>query len=128
MTPRSSYDLPCHSPFQMIGLPSFHSDITVVPNMYSLMASGVMSAFHTSAMGASTVTEALATNFLSMDRVLLGRASRALVCFNKGSKFAVITRCSGHRCRNSKFEDRRQRIENWYAGGDTARNRDCVVV
>src|SRR2546422_5245528 len=86
MTPRSSYDLPCHSPFQMIGLPSFHSDITVVPNMYSLMASGVMSAFHTSAMGASTVTEALATNFLSMDRVLLGRAFKSSSLLQQGKQ------------------------------------------
>src|SRR4030095_345564 len=62
MIPLSSYARPCHSPSQMIGLPTTQSDVTVVPNMYSLMAAGVTSACHNSALGALMVVDALAIN------------------------------------------------------------------
>src|SRR4051812_1926111 len=57
MTPLSSYFLPCHSPFQVTGLPSFQSDFISVPNMYCLMADGVTSACHTCDGDALTTIE-----------------------------------------------------------------------
>src|SRR6266446_173605 len=52
MTPLSSYVFPCHSPFQTIGLPSFQSETTFVPNIYCLIVSGFTSASQTLAIGA----------------------------------------------------------------------------
>jgi hypothetical protein len=40
-----------------MGLPSFQSEITVVPNMYSLMVEGVTRASHTFCAGAAMVME-----------------------------------------------------------------------
>src|SRR5436305_11131238 len=67
ITPLSSYALPCHSPFQVIGLPSRQVELTVVPNMYCLIASGLTSARHTAAVGASMAADALATRFGFME-------------------------------------------------------------
>src|SRR5260221_7316561 len=56
----SSYGLPCHSPFQVIGLPFLKSLETFVPNMYCLMALGSTSASHTRDLGALRSASALA--------------------------------------------------------------------
>ena len=47
-------------PFHTIGLPTTHSEVTVAPDMYSLIAAGDTSASHTSAAGAVIVTDVLA--------------------------------------------------------------------
>src|SRR5258706_14570941 len=66
ITPLSSYAFPFHSPFQTIGLPSFQSEMTSVPNMYCLIFSGLTSASQTSDAGAWMVVDALAVKFFSM--------------------------------------------------------------
>ena len=67
MIPLSSYARHCHSPFHTMGLPTTHSDVTLVPNMYALIAAGVTSASHTSATGAVMVADTLA-----IDPVFIG--------------------------------------------------------
>src|SRR5262249_26132691 len=60
MTPLSSYGLPCHSPFQVIGVPTIHVELTSVPNMKCLTAAGLVSASHTVSGDAVMVVVALA--------------------------------------------------------------------
>src|SRR5882762_1118023 len=64
ITPLSSYDLPCHTPFQTIALPAFQSEVTLVPNMYCLTAAGVTSASQTLVLGALIEIAALAMRFM----------------------------------------------------------------
>jgi hypothetical protein len=45
--PLSWYDLPCHTPSQVIAVPSVQLEVTFVPNMYCLIIAGSVSALHT---------------------------------------------------------------------------------
>src|SRR5437868_2047443 len=60
ITPLSSYALPCHSPFQTIGLPSCQSETAVVPNIYCLIAAGFIRACQTFVFGALMTTDVFA--------------------------------------------------------------------
>jgi hypothetical protein len=60
--PLSSYGFPFHSPFQLIGLPTFQSVDKSVPCMYCLTLSGLVKASQTSALGALIVTVLIASN------------------------------------------------------------------
>src|SRR5882762_10734469 len=64
ITPLSSYDLPCHTPFQTIALPAFQSEVTLVPNMYCLTAAGVTSESQTLVLGALIEIVALAMRYM----------------------------------------------------------------
>ncbi len=61
MVPLSSYGVPCHSPFQEMSPPTTQSADTSVPNMYSLMISGLTSASHTCSAGAEISSDTFAT-------------------------------------------------------------------
>ena len=58
MVPLTSKRLPWTSLVQTIGLPSFHSETTLVTGMYCMIVSGVTNASQTFARGALIVTDA----------------------------------------------------------------------